>query len=102
MRYANSVMTTYFDGHAGAQEEPCVVIFREGEMVIEYLREGRPSTYRGVQEGNQYRLLYWPEIKGFVGEAFLNLPEGNLLDGAWSEHQDGSKSVGTWEIELKE
>lgn len=26
MRYANSVMTTYYDGYDGAEVEPCVVV----------------------------------------------------------------------------
>lgn len=102
MRYANSVMTTYYDGYDGGEEEPCVVIIRGKEIVIEYQRKGRPSTYRGELEGEQFHLRYWPEIESFVGEAYLYRHEGNLLDGTWSELENGIRGGGTWDIELKE
>lgn len=101
MRYPNSLMTTYFNGCAGGQSEPCVVIFRDEEVVIEYTRKGQPSTYRGHLKDGIYSLRYWPEADGFVGEATLCAPEGNLMDGGWCEQEGGSKDVGTWEIELR-
>ncbi|MFO8263857.1 hypothetical protein R2K15_34175, partial [Pseudomonas aeruginosa] len=70
-------MTTYFNGCAGGQSEPCVVIFRDEEVVIEYTRKGQPSTYRGHLKDGIYSLRYWPEADGFVGEATLCAPEGN-------------------------
>jgi len=102
MQYANSVMTTYYDDQAGADREPCVVIFRDIEIVIEYLRDGRPSKYCGKLEGDQYHLFHWPQIEGFVGEAHLSRPGENVLDGTWSERENGLKSTGTWDIELRE
>lgn len=102
MRYANSVMTTYYDGLAGFEKEPCVVIIRDKEIVVEYLRKGRPSAYRGELEGGQYHLHYFPQIEGFVGKAYLSRSEGNLLDGTWSEFENGSRVGGSWDIELNE
>jgi hypothetical protein len=102
MRYANSVMTTYYDGYDGAEEEPCVVVIRDKEMVIEYRRKGGHSIYRGELEGERYHLHHVSEIEGFAAEAYLTQPEDNLLDGTWSELENGSRVTGTWDIELKE
>ncbi|WP_370601833.1 hypothetical protein [Pseudomonas nitroreducens] len=102
MRYGNSTMTTYYEGCEGAQTEPCVVVFRDSELVIEYLRDGSPSTYRGVLEGDQYQLRYWPQSVGFEAQASLCRPDPDLMDGEWSEVENGVRSNGTWEIELRE
>lgn len=102
MRYGNSTMTTYYEGCEGAQTEPCVVVFRDSELVIEYLRDGSPSTYRGVLEGDQYQLQYWPQGVGFDAQASLCRPDPDLMDGEWSEVENGVRSNGTWEIELRE
>ncbi|MFV3332554.1 hypothetical protein ACNFIA_16580 [Pseudomonas sp. NY15437] len=95
-------MTTYYEGVQGAQTEPCVVIFNDSELKIEYLRKGKPSTYRGVLGGDKYQLRYWPESEGYDAQASLCRPDSDLMDGEWSEVENGVRSSGTWEIELRE
>lgn len=46
MHYGNSIMTTYYDGLQGQEQEPCIVIFREDALIIEYNRDGKPRSYR--------------------------------------------------------
>lgn len=102
MRFANSLMTTYFDGTDGGQTEPCVVILRDDELVIEYRRNGLASSYKGALQQDLYQLRYWPEIEGFTGIASLRWSEPKLMEGVWIEQEGGAPSTGTWEIELRE
>lgn len=102
MRYGNSTMTTYYDGLQGQEQEPCIVIFREDALIIEYNRDGKPRSYRGTLVDGQYQLSYWPEVESFQGTATLSASEEGLMDGNWVEkYPDGSYS-GQWEIELRE
>lgn len=102
MRYGNSIMTTYYDDYRGHEEQSCIVIFRDNAVVVEYIRDGKPQTYKGNLVDEEYQLSYWPEVNAFNGIATLSKPEEGLMYGKWVETYPDCTCTGQWEIELRE
>lgn len=100
MRYPNSEMISTYDGYTEGTRHTCEVLLREDAIVVEYLDGNARITYPSkVTDDGGYALeLVTPD---YAYSATLALTDEDILEGRWQETSgDGTRSAGTWCIEL--
>ncbi len=96
-----ATIKNYYSDDEEADEQPCIVRFRSGEIEVAYDYGGETRIWKGRESGGGHYRLKCPEIRGVATLHSFN--DGHKrFEGSWTEVENGYLAEGMWQIEVED